>query len=814
MRKKYLSALLFGALLFASAGTFTSCKDYDDDIKNLQEQINTIASSLDDLKAQVGDKGVTSVTVEGGKLIVVTDGQSVSYDLPAGAEMEEIEIKDGHLYVGGVDKGAVGGSNVTVNEDGVLLIDGEDAGLKVGTEVVIKDSTNGIYTITIGDQTIQLPMASANITVETTAPSIFTGINITTENGFCWGEAGSDIEWNGPLGNIAKGSLLVGQISTVGVEVLPATFDLSSADLKLIDTEGNYAEVTVAAEPKVTKGPNTSGSRAVSKTGEWILSVKPTAEVTPDNVETIYTYNKKNVTYALEANGTIVSGYDFIIDSRQEKEQPATAVTAKAGEVYYGNEQINSAKLPVGDCELSYHNGNCVDAYLTFEGTNVELAKELGVEVDGMTVKVSDTLSKYTGSKSLQATVYVLDTTGKITKANINLTGEKTTVEDAVVASATDYKVAYKANSSTLNDLVIDFGTLISSNMTNSEIEAIKNANQFKFEIKDNKADKFITAITSLKAGSNLYLDDKMEKQYNVAQNSLAEVKKLKLPISTVQSNAEAGTYTLVMTLFDADASNANEIKKFEFPINITLPTFDELFTKSGSWTGDVVTLKLSNATTPSVDFTGTLSSTSVQIASNLAKFSVSFDNINNNDINGSNGINLSSTGNFEIKKKDNILKDGAYLPIQGVVSYNFGGKLAVESNKITVNFKSLLDGATLQNYANGAAAGLTINAASGTFSKFVAGSGNTKDAGLALVLNDKKYAITGIINGVTLSETDIDVKFDAKAGSSATTSQSYGDITYSGVNNGNYTTNMTITITEDNTGIVTTMTIPVSVNF
>ena len=29
MRKKYLSALLFGALLFASAGTFTSCKDYD-----------------------------------------------------------------------------------------------------------------------------------------------------------------------------------------------------------------------------------------------------------------------------------------------------------------------------------------------------------------------------------------------------------------------------------------------------------------------------------------------------------------------------------------------------------------------------------------------------------------------------------------------------------------------------------------------------------------------------------------------------------------------------------------------------------------
>ena len=52
MRKKYLSALLFGALLFASAGTFTSCKDYDDDIKNLQGQIDKKAD-LSSLTEQV-----------------------------------------------------------------------------------------------------------------------------------------------------------------------------------------------------------------------------------------------------------------------------------------------------------------------------------------------------------------------------------------------------------------------------------------------------------------------------------------------------------------------------------------------------------------------------------------------------------------------------------------------------------------------------------------------------------------------------------------------------------------------------------------
>ena len=47
MRKKYLSALLFGALLFASAGTFTSCKDYDDDINNLQTQIDGLTTKED-----------------------------------------------------------------------------------------------------------------------------------------------------------------------------------------------------------------------------------------------------------------------------------------------------------------------------------------------------------------------------------------------------------------------------------------------------------------------------------------------------------------------------------------------------------------------------------------------------------------------------------------------------------------------------------------------------------------------------------------------------------------------------------------------
>lgn len=53
MNKKYLSAIQFGTLLAASTGTFTSCKDYDDDIKALQEQIDKNGTTVGTLQEQL-----------------------------------------------------------------------------------------------------------------------------------------------------------------------------------------------------------------------------------------------------------------------------------------------------------------------------------------------------------------------------------------------------------------------------------------------------------------------------------------------------------------------------------------------------------------------------------------------------------------------------------------------------------------------------------------------------------------------------------------------------------------------------------------
>ena len=45
MKKKFVRVMFLGALTLAVSTAVTSCKDYDDDVKNLQEQIDKITSN-------------------------------------------------------------------------------------------------------------------------------------------------------------------------------------------------------------------------------------------------------------------------------------------------------------------------------------------------------------------------------------------------------------------------------------------------------------------------------------------------------------------------------------------------------------------------------------------------------------------------------------------------------------------------------------------------------------------------------------------------------------------------------------------------
>lgn len=109
MNKKYLSVVLFSALMLGTVGTFTSCKDYDDDIENLQGQITTMKGTVDDLKQKIeGGLVVTSVAkTDNGVNITFSNGQT--YELKNGADGKNGKDatvwsigQDGYWYLDGV----------------------------------------------------------------------------------------------------------------------------------------------------------------------------------------------------------------------------------------------------------------------------------------------------------------------------------------------------------------------------------------------------------------------------------------------------------------------------------------------------------------------------------------------------------------------------------------------------------------------------------------------------------------------------------------------------------------------------------------
>ena len=83
MKRKFVKVMLFGALTLAVSTTVTSCKDYDDDVKNLQEQIDKINSSspvsIEDMKTAIA-AAKTELATEIDKLSKALDNKEASIE--------------------------------------------------------------------------------------------------------------------------------------------------------------------------------------------------------------------------------------------------------------------------------------------------------------------------------------------------------------------------------------------------------------------------------------------------------------------------------------------------------------------------------------------------------------------------------------------------------------------------------------------------------------------------------------------------------------------------------------------------------------
>ena len=131
---------MVSALIASATTSLTSCKDYDDDINNLQSQIDELKTLQEKIQKQIDNGAIlTSVTPTGdGVVLALSNGNS--YTIKNGVNgTNGIDGKDGVNGKDGQD--GKNGSVVTIGENGNWLIDGKDTGLAAKGEKGDKGDT-------------------------------------------------------------------------------------------------------------------------------------------------------------------------------------------------------------------------------------------------------------------------------------------------------------------------------------------------------------------------------------------------------------------------------------------------------------------------------------------------------------------------------------------------------------------------------------------------------------------------------------------------------------------------------------------------
>ena len=118
MNKKFLNVALFGTLIAVSSSTFTSCKDYDDDIDGLTNRVSAVEGTLSQLESLIKKGAVITDVKSTANGVVVTLSDNKTFTLTNG--------KDGAAGATGAT-GAAGknGTVVTMGEDGYWYVDGK-----------------------------------------------------------------------------------------------------------------------------------------------------------------------------------------------------------------------------------------------------------------------------------------------------------------------------------------------------------------------------------------------------------------------------------------------------------------------------------------------------------------------------------------------------------------------------------------------------------------------------------------------------------------------------------------------------------------
>ena len=489
MRKKYLSALLFGALLFASAGTFTSCKDYDDDIKNLQGQIDANADAIKALQDLVnnGDYVTAVKKSDDGKGIVFTfsksGDQTVTLDIENGQEGDVLSIDPttGELLKNGEPTGikpakdetlapvkAEGGVWVFLNEEGEY----ESTNIPVsGVTAVQNENKQWVLTITDANgaqSTVVVPSAASVMSDlvlagwidgdaigsdgKLSTGDINTTFGGTTNNKeslpieYCYITAitkayddNKETTWSAQK-DVVKGQVLT-SLRGLGVQlvtrVAPADLDLSSMKFTLQDSEGNTLPITL------NPSENFDGTltRAANSSINLIpLDITTNTYANEKAYTDLYGANDGNTLYSLVEESGARSNYGLAVNAEKATVSQQYVSKVDGDAPISGTAGVNAN--PTFEVDLNKANKLTFGAKPEYvydyyvEPVDKAVADLFGVQIDKKAgtftvTKLSDQITRTT----FELYVYALHIDGKIYRDKITIKPSNKIVASATLAA-------------------------------------------------------------------------------------------------------------------------------------------------------------------------------------------------------------------------------------------------------------------------------------------------------------------------------------------------------------------------------------------
>ena len=519
MNKKFLSAILFGALMVSSTGTF-SCKDYDDDIENLQGQITANADAIKALQDLVGSgKYVTSVakTADGhGITFTFNQGDPVTITLDdETGSGDVVKVVDGILYINDEPQELKVATSETkpsiIMQDGVWAVLQEDGtykstGVPVSGVSVAGSEADG-FTLTIFDkdgnkQEVKVPSASSLVT------SIAIAVPVVEDEASLLNEKNVVYYGSKELINVSEvkypKDAIISALNedgtrgvAVNVVVTPTNIDPTDLKFNLVNSEG-----ATIFEEAVVSTPKGALQRAAM-----------------DGVYTLHFALKEGVTVADIKKGSIISQDDALAvvcgkaaTAFEYKAGLEDAATITQGKTTGNYEAKDNTYVKLGETYSLFGKGYAADpsanpnaaaqAFLTtLEGVSdiaLSLDENLkslyGITIDGTNFTISNEAAY---GKEITFTVKYTNS-ASVAKNSIQSADLKVTVQKAAVTAGVTLKASHVL-STDKNTVYLPLADLAASVTAAGDKIVWNNANAFTYKTVANNTPAVGFALTSSK---------------------------------------------------------------------------------------------------------------------------------------------------------------------------------------------------------------------------------------------------------------------------------------------------------------------------